>query len=562
LARRSRTPIVQRRLTRALVQLAAFAAYLALFVLAARRSFWGEPLRLPFALDPLVGFAASLSARRIVPWALLGLLTLGLTLALGRVWCGWLCPLGATLDAASAWAKRTGPRPLPDGLRRLKHFLLLTLLALALFGSTALLVLDPLSLLTRTLAVAVWPAANAAFTAAESTLFRVSFLREPLLRLDQALRPTLLPGFQPLFRFNLLIGFLGLGILALESVGSRFWCRSACPLGALLALESKLAGVKRQVNERCIQCGKCERVCPTGTVAGAGSQELGARSQKSGEESGDLESAKALQAPGSKARRVGEATRRARSAPPGSYSSDPGECIMCLDCARVCPTKAIEFPLRAGVAPPRQYDPKRRELLGGLLAGVATASLFRAAGRTGEQRNHVLRPPGVGAGSLRPYTAFLDRCIRCGECMRACPTAGLQPAMFEGGLEGAFAPVLVPRLGYCDYSCNRCGQICPTGAIPMLDLEQKRLWVIGAAYIDQKRCIPWSGDGQCAVCEEMCPLPVKAVWLEDVQVERENGAKFTLKRPHMRRHLCIGCGICETKCPVSAEAAIRVYVTG
>lgn len=39
------------------------------------------------------------------------------------------------------------------------------------------------------------------------------------------------------------------------------------------------------------------------------------------------------------------------------------------------------------------------------------------------------------------------------------PTSTLQPAVFEAGLEGVWTPVLVPRTGYCDYSCHACGLV-------------------------------------------------------------------------------------------------------
>ena len=93
--------------------------------------------------------------------------------------------------------------------------------------------------------------------------------------------------------------------------------------------------------------------------------------------------------------------------------------------------------------------------------------------------------------------------------MRACPTNALQPAVLEAGVQGVLTPVLIPRLGYCDYSCNACGQVCPVQAIPPLSLEEKRQQVIGKAYIDQNRCIAWSDHRDCIVCEEMCPLPRK-----------------------------------------------------
>ena len=104
------------------------------------------------------------------------------------------------------------------------------------------------------------------------------------------------------------------------------------------------------------------------------------------------------------------------------------------------------------------------------IGGVA---LFRADAVRQRTDDHLIRPPGVIESDL------LDKCLRCGECMRSCPTHGLQPAFNQAGLEGLWTPLLIPRLGYCDYSCNACGQLCPVEAIPPLELEQKRQQVIG-----------------------------------------------------------------------------------
>ena len=70
---------------------------------------------------------------------------------------------------------------------------------------------------------------------------------------------------------------------------------------------------------------------------------------------------------------------------------------------------------------------------------------------------------------------------------------------------------VLSRLGYCDYSCNACSQVCPSEAIPDLTLEDKRQAVMGLAYIDQDRCIPWTDNVDCIVCEEVCPVSDKAI---------------------------------------------------
>ena len=165
----------------------------------------------------------------------------------------------------------------------------------------------------------------------------------------------------------------------------------------------------------------------------------------------------------------------------------------------------------------------------------------------------LIRPPGAQGPT------FAAQCIRCGLCVKACPTSGLQPSLAEAGLAGLWTPVLAPRLGHCEYSCNACGQACPVAAIPPLALEAKRQTVIGHATIDRDRCLPWADNRNCLVCEEMCPLPEKAILLEEVTLQTVQGETVTVKHPHVLRDRCIGCGICENRCPLNGESAIRVY---
>jgi ferredoxin len=230
---------------------------------------------------------------------------------------------------------------------------------------------------------------------------------------------------------------------------------------------------------------------------------------------------------------------------------------MCLECLESCPRGLTTFAPKWSPAKWNDYDPSRRDALLSIGAGAAAVALFRSNGLAARQSPALLRPPGVP--DVNDDLVAFTRCTRCSECIRVCPTGGLQPAVLDAGLEGMGTPILMPRLGYCDYSCNACGQACPVQAIPPLALEEKRRRVIGAAYIDESRCLPWSDHTPCIVCEEMCPVPDKAIWLEDARLPGPDGAQADLKLPHVRRELCIGCGICEYKCPVNGAAAIRVY---
>jgi MauM/NapG family ferredoxin protein len=203
-----------------------------------------------------------------------------------------------------------------------------------------------------------------------------------------------------------------------------------------------------------------------------------------------------------------------------------------------------------------QYDVSRRNLLAaGGLAALGVAGL-RADSPNVDVNPFLVRPPGA-----RAEREFLEMCIRCGQCMKVCPASGLQPSLLQGGLEGLWTPVLASRIGPCLFDCVSCGQVCPTSAIRPLELAVKRETIIGTAYIDQKRCLPWADGRSCIVCEEMCPVSPKAVVLEEAEVVRGDGERATVQRPRVIRPRCIGCGICEHKCPLPSEAAIRVYNT-
>jgi formate hydrogenlyase subunit 6/NADH:ubiquinone oxidoreductase subunit I len=142
--------------------------------------------------------------------------------------------------------------------------------------------------------------------------------------------------------------------------------------------------------------------------------------------------------------------------------------------------------------------------------------------------------------------------------MKVCITGGLQPTLFSAGFEGIWTPQLVSKIGYCEYNCTLCGQVCPTSAIRKLPLPEKQKTVIGLAFVDPSRCIPFAQGTPCIVCEEHCPTPKKAI----VFAERPGKGGRTVKVPVVVVELCIGCGVCEHKCPVTDLAGIRVTSIG
>ena len=160
----------------------------------------------------------------------------------------------------------------------------------------------------------------------------------------------------------------------------------------------------------------------------------------------------------------------------------------------------------------------------------------------------LIRPPGA-----LPEADFLTRCVRCGECMKACATNTLQPVWLKAGLEGIFSPVMVPRLAACAVNCNVCGQVCPTGAIRDISVIEKKHAKVGTAWIARQNCLVWEQDKKCLVCDEVCPY--NAISFQPVPGLR-NAAPVVIENK------CTGCGWCENKCPVQGASAIRVNIIG
>jgi polyferredoxin len=522
------SPRTWRRIRQGVQILALLLFLFLIFYANAQRPgpFWAD---LFSRLDPLLMIAASVAGRLLVSGLLLAGIILLLTLIFGRVWCGWLCPLGTILEWLGP--RRSSRRPPPESWRAIKYLLLFAILFAALLGNQTLVVLDPITIFNRTLTTAVWPAVRYSVVAVEGFLYQFPILWGPLDAVHANLIQPLFLGVQPLFATAALVALLFAGLVALNWWAPRFWCRYLCPLGGLLGLVSKLSLLRREVDDDCVQCARCGRECPTGTID-----------------------------------------------PADNYRSDPAECIVCYDCLVDCPQASLGFRWQVsrargmGWQPAawRTYDPSRRQALAALGASAAGVALVGLEPITLRQPATMIRPPGaLRMDSSQPYADFGALCARCGACVRACPTQGLQPSLFEGGAQNLLTPRLVPRLGYCNFGCNACGQVCPTGAIPKLDLADKQQTTIGLASINQDRCLPWAYNIPCIVCEEACPIENKAIRLEEIDAvnthgeqlgpEGFNGEPARLQRPRVIQELCIGCGICEYQCPVGGEGAIRVY---
>jgi polyferredoxin len=472
--------------------------FLALFVWLFARLFAGDERGFPYSLfhhaDPLSAAVLPLAAGTLPPFLWWGIGLILLTLVFGRVFCGWICPLG-TLQQFSSWllTSRTKRESLKANRWRpwfvTKSYVLVALLVGAVFGSLQTGLLDPLSLLARGLASGLWP---------------------------------LLPGGRAVPG-----GWLAAALLITIVVASRFlprlFCRALCPLGAFLGFFARFALFRiARHGIGCTDCTHCTFACQ-------GADEP------------------------LKHHRV-------------------GECHVCLNCLPKCPEGALSFDLLPSLPPaPARPDLSRRALFGTALGAAVVGPLLRASGGGRDAaRAGMIRPPG----SLGERD-FLSRCVKCSFCQQTCPTGAIQSAIGEAGVEGFWTPIVVPRRGGCEFACTRCGEACPTGAIQPLLAPRKTGYDgkppvrIGTAFIDRGRCLPWAMQTPCIVCEEVCPTDPKAIWFDEVEepLRGSTGAggavgSVRLKRPRIEPGRCVGCGICENKCPVGEEAAVRVTSVG
>ncbi len=484
------------------------------------------PVRLFFEWDPLVAVVNALAGHALYRGLIWCLVILLPTLFLGRFFCGWICPMGTLQHFVSnmpSESKRGKQRIDSNRYKRWqtgKYVVLIAGLVAALFGSAAIGWLDPFSLLVRSFGLSILPAFNAGARAALIPLegSHIAAIQKTGETLHSILHYTVLDLRQPHYTQGLVLGILLIAILALSLRVTRLWCRAICPLGALLGAVSRWSILGLNKDEAaCDKCKRCLLSCQGGDD------------------------------------------------PIGGFPWRKAECLMCMNCVGSCPHDSLQFKFFRKEKEVASTDIGRRKALTGLAAGAAVVPLMRANTGLGKGRHErLLRPPG----SL-DEADFLSRCIRCGECMKACPNNALHPTLDQAGLEGLWSPTLVPRIGYCEPSCVLCSEVCPTGAIWQITPAEKG-WVVGVgqqsqpvrlgtAFYDRGRCLPWAMATDCIVCEEWCPVSPKAIYVEEAQVIDSAGNTKTLKQPRVDPSRCVGCGACEYACPLQEHPA--VYVT-
>ncbi len=463
-----------------------------------------------FRLDPLLAVCTIFAAKTLIALLLPSLLLVALSLLLGRSFCGWVCPMGTCIDICHPiiTAKKKQHQSL---FPLLPYIVLVFIVAGALLQMPLVGYIDPFSILVRGLALAIYPAFHYGTTEFFTLTYQqgpdfLNAITEPIYA---ALQATVLPAEQKIFTLAYLSAFILLGVFFLELWQRRFFCRNICPLGGLLGL---LAGVGmfhgHGGSKDCGKCRLCQSICRMGAIDD--NRQISSRT-----------------------------------------------CSLCMECQEKCPRSIIRFGFKRPSQKVAGVSLSRRQFVGTLASGALLPVFAGVRPLLGNPSPLLIRPPGALAEK-----EFLSRCVRCGECMQVCIGNALQPTFLQSGLEGIFSPVLICRTGYCEFNCTLCGQVCPTGAIRQLELREKHKLKIGNAYFDKNRCLPYAKGIACIVCEEHCPTPQKAIVFNLVEVVDQNGKKVTVKQPYVLDDLCIGCGICENKCPVAGQSAVLVTSAG
>ncbi len=425
-----------------------------------------------------------------------------LTLLFGRIYCSSICPLGTLQDFISALAKKFNRKKYyrkNGGNKILQYFFLSLSVITFLAGSVfAINLLDPFSNFGRI------------FTS----------LLKPLLILVNNLFSSLLANFNiysvyaveiksfDIVTFIYAVSFLSI-LTWLSFKNGRLFCNSVCPVGTLLGLISRFSFLKIEINEKnCISCSLCERVCKGGCI--------------------------------DKKNKI----------------VDFSNCVSCYNCLTVCPSNGISFKGKTATLKKKRsagVDWEKRKFVSQVIiylagiTGIAKAQnkiIPKKLSTIPVKKINTVSPPG--SLSIKRFT---DSCTACHLCVSACPPQVLQPSFLEYGILGIMQPHMNYNISYCTFECNICGDVCPSGAILPIKIEEKKLAQLGKAKFIKDNCIVYTENKDCGACAEHCPT--KAVKM----IPYKN-----LRAPKITEDYCVGCGACEHACPTKPYKSI--YVEG
>lgn len=444
------------------------------------------------------------------------IIILVLTFLFGRVYCSCVCPMGTLQDLIIKISNRKKLKKSfefsnPKNYWRYS-FLTIAIVFLVSGSMFGINLLDPFSSYGKII----------------TNIFRQLFMFLNNLissLLEQFDNYSILPielKEMALMAFTFAVLIFGI-VLWLSVKHGRLYCNSVCPVGTFLGLISKYSLFKISVDENnCISCGECELVCKANCI--------------------DSE----------------------------NKFVDFSRCINCYNCFDSCPTNGLVYKhemlnvkgeTRKGKKQINQFhnkdekevDNNRRNFVRqtvlysfglSILAKAQEKIEVYVKNKTPINRLNPISPPGS-----KGIEHFTDSCTACHLCVSVCPTQVLQPSFLEYGFLGMMQPRMDNKASFCNYDCIICTEVCPSGAILPLGLEEKKIIQIGKAKFVKENCVVETQKTNCGACAEHCPT--KAVHMVPYN---------KIKIPEVDEEICIGCGACEFACPTIPYKAI--YVEG
>lgn len=437
----------------------------------------------------------------------LNLLIIGIllvfSLLFGRIYCSTICPLGVFQDFIS-WNSRFFRKKskkfhfeYSQPNSVLRYVILAITIIVFIFGSSFLvLLLDPYSTFGRILSQIFRPLVLWGNNGLVFILSKIG--NYSLYKVEQV-------SFVPVALSISIVFFVLVSVLSWFR--GRLYCNTICPVGTALGLFSKFSIFHISIETTsCTRCGACEKHCKSQCID-------------------------------SDAKKI-----------------DESRCVSCFNCVNTCKKGGVKYEYRynnkAVLLDQNKVDNGRRAFI--LASGTALATVAFANTKKIISNNESMlsREPIMPPGA-KNIVHFNSHCTGCQLCVTKCPMQVLKPAGFQYGISGITQPHLAFSTHvFCTYECNICTTVCPTGALRNLPMEEKKLTQIGVAKFRKNKCVVFTDEKDCGACSEHCPT--QAVHM----IPYKNG----LTIPEVTEDLCIGCGGCESICPVRPFQAI--YVEG
>lgn len=427
-----------------------------------------------------------------------------LTLIFGRIYCSTICPLGVFQDLV-IWLRGRGKNKkyrfkFRPALKWVRLVILALFVAMLIFGVASIAMLiapyGAYGRIASNLFAPIWAAGNNLLAMIAERVDSYAFYSTDIV-------------IASLSTFVIALVTM-IAIVAIAWVGGRTYCNTICPVGTVLGYISKFSLLKIRIDtEKCNSCGLCSRRCKASCINGK------------------------------------------------AHEVDYTRCVACMDCIDTCRHGAISYTFRRKAAPKQQpTDQSRRSFLT-ITGAVAASAAFSATAKKVdgglaaiEDKKAPKRATKIvpfGAASIRN---FEQHCVACQQCVAVCPNNVLRPSSDLGSL---MQPEVSYENGYCRPECVKCSQVCPTGSIRPITVEEKSAIQIGHAVVIPANCLLYTEGTECGNCARHCPVGA-------IDIINCTNDPSSPRIPVVDTERCIGCGACEYLCPSRPFSAI--YVEG